>query len=136
MKGGNSTTCLARTHPSLENRILTLIIKNFQYRLLTDIKTIDIKSLNINISCFLKPMLSKLHNIKFPHKKITKKIKYLEVHIGFFMKTDVVTKKQHRFSKNPMLSVKPMLFLTDNISFHQRLIPKTIPRLPHMHDSR
>jgi len=34
----------------LENRLLTYVIKNFQHRLLTDVGTIDVKSINVNIS--------------------------------------------------------------------------------------
>lgn len=48
----------------LENRLLTLIIKDFQHQLLINVETIDVKSLNINID-FLKQMLTKLHNINF-----------------------------------------------------------------------
>jgi len=51
----------------LENKLLTSVIKDFQHRLLTDVETTDIKSINVNIS-FTKPMLSKLHNISFVKK--------------------------------------------------------------------
>jgi len=44
------------------NRLLTSIIKDFQHRLLTNVETTDVKSLNVNIG-FPKPMLSKLHKI-------------------------------------------------------------------------
>ena len=43
------------------------VIKDFQQRLLTDVETIDVKSLNINIG-FRKPMLTKVHNIYFIKK--------------------------------------------------------------------
>jgi len=41
----------------LKNRLLTLVIKDFQYRLLTDVETTDVKSINVNIG-FRKPMLN------------------------------------------------------------------------------
>ena len=37
----------------LENRLLTLITFNFQHRLLTDVETIDVNIINVNIG-FLK----------------------------------------------------------------------------------
>ena len=47
----------------LENRFLTLVIKDFQHWLLTDVNTTDIKSLNINIG-FLKSMSYHIKNNK------------------------------------------------------------------------
>lgn len=67
----------------LENRLLTLIIKNFQHQLLAYVKTTDVESLNVNVD-FSKLILSKLHNIGFVENQcgIIKKM-YVEVHIGF-----------------------------------------------------
>lgn len=48
----------------LENRILILVIKDFQHRLIADVEIIGITSFNVNID-FLKPMFTKLHNIGF-----------------------------------------------------------------------
>jgi len=41
----------------LQNRVLILVIKDFQYRLLTNVESIDVKSNTVNID-FVKSMLT------------------------------------------------------------------------------
>ena len=41
----------------LQNRVLILVIKDFQYRLLTNVESIDVESNTVNID-FVKSMLT------------------------------------------------------------------------------
>ena len=55
----------------LKNRVSTSVIKDFQHRLLTDVETTDIKSINVNIN--YEKIDVKIHNTT-----------------SIFMKTDVI----------------------------------------------
>ena len=48
----------------LQNRVLTSVIKDFQHRLLTDVKSTDVESIIVNIS-FEKLMLTNKYNIGY-----------------------------------------------------------------------